>query len=115
MPATGWVTGDWSATRPQLLRPNAVCTQASSYSVTSAVTRLPMYSAKDSLSHRSSHQRGVTRSPNHWCAISWARVVARLTRWLRVTLEVKTIGSRKVTQPGFSIAPALNSGTKAWW
>ena len=27
----------------------------------------------------------------------------------------KTSSSRKVTQPGFSIAPALNSGTKAWW
>ena len=45
--------------------------------VTSAVTRLPMYSANDSLSHRSSHHIGVVMLPNHWCAISWAIVVAR--------------------------------------
>ena len=74
-----------------------------------------MYSAKDSLSHRSSHHSGVTRLPNHWCAISCATVVARWIRTPRVTWLVKTSGSRKVTQPGFSIAPALNSGTNAWW
>ena len=74
-----------------------------------------MYSANDSLSHRSSHHGGVTRLPNHWCAISCARVVARAIRTPRVTRLVKTSGSRKVTQPGFSIAPALNSGTNAWW
>jgi len=92
-----------------------VSTHGSVNSVASCVTRLPMYSANDSLSHRSSHQTGVTRLPNHWCAISWAIVVARLVRSARVTLEVNTSGSRKVTQPGFSIAPALNSGTNAWW
>ena len=92
-----------------------MCTQASSYWVTSAVTRLPMYSANDSLSHRSSHHFGVVMLPNHWCAISWARVEARPIRIPRVTLDEKIIGSRKVTQPGFSIAPALNSGTNAWW
>ena len=74
-----------------------------------------MYSAKDSLSHRSSHHSGVVMLPNHWCAISCATVVALLMRAARVTLLVKTSGSRKVTQPGFSIAPALNSGTNAWW
>ena len=74
-----------------------------------------MYSAKDSLSHRSSHHFGVTMLPNHWCAISWATVVARWMRTPRVTRLEKTSGSRKVTQPGFSIAPALNSGTNAWW
>jgi len=57
----------------------------------------------------------VTRLPNHWCAISWAIVVARWIRTPRVTREVKISGSRNVTQPGFSIAPALNSGTNAWW
>ena len=40
-----------------------------------------MYSANDSLSHRSSHHFGVVMLPNHWCAISWATVVAR---WIRV-------------------------------
>ncbi len=53
--------------------------------------------------------------PNHWCAISCAIVVARAIRMPRVTRLVKISGSRKVTQPGFSIAPALNSGTNAWW
>ena len=33
----------------------------------------------------------------------------------RVTRLEKTSVSRNVTQPGFSIAPALNSGTNAWW
>ena len=83
--------------------------------MTSAVTRVPRYSANDSLSHRSSHHAGVVMLPNHWCAISWATVVARTIRAPRVTFVVKTSGSRKVTQPGFSIAPALNSGTNAWW
>ncbi len=85
------------------------------YSVTSAVTRLPRYSANDSLSHKSSHHAGVTMLPNHWCAISWATVVARRIRAPRVTRLAKTRLSRNVTQPGFSIAPALNSGTNAWW
>ena len=31
-----------------------------------------MKEAKLSLSQRSSHHFIVTRSPNHWCAISWA-------------------------------------------
>ena len=35
-----------------------------------------MYSAKDSLSQMSSHQRRVTRSPNHMWAISWAMTMA---------------------------------------
>ena len=89
--------------------------QISSNSVASAVTRLPRYSANDSLSQRSSHHAGVTMSPNHWCAISWAIVLARAMCLARVTRLEKTSGSRKVTQPGFSIAPALNSGTNAWW
>ena len=65
---------------PPLAAGVGVVTHASSYSVTSAVTRLPMYSAKDSLSQRSSHHFGVTMLPNHWCAISCATVVAR---WIR--------------------------------
>ena len=73
-----------------------------------------MYSAKDSFSQRSSHQRMVTRSPNHMWAISWAMIVARGSRSVSVTAERKTYSSRKVTRPGFSIAPALNSGTNAW-
>ncbi len=115
LPATGWVLGAWSAISPHWRRAWELCVQASAYWVTSAVTRLPMYSANDSLSHRSSHHFGVTMLPNHWWAISWARVVARWMRTPRVTRDVKTSGSRNVTHPGFSIAPALNSGTNAWW
>ncbi len=73
-----------------------------------------MYSAKDSLSQMSSHQRRVTRSPNHMCAISWAMTTARHCTSTGVTADRKTYSSRKVTSPGFSIAPALNSGTNAW-
>ncbi len=73
-----------------------------------------MYSAKDSLSHRSSHHRIVTRSPNHMWAISWVIVLLRLRISWRVAAPRKTYWSRIVTQPGFSIAPALNSGTKTW-
>ena len=74
-----------------------------------------MYSANDSLSQRSSHHARVTRLPNHWWAISCATTTAREMCWRRVAREVKTSGSRNVTSPGFSIAPALNSGRNAWW
>ena len=44
------------------------------------------------------------------CAISCAIVLARVSSWSGVAAPRKIIVSRKVTQPGFSIAPALNSG-----
>ena len=77
--------------------------------------RWAMYSAKDSLSHRSSHHRIVTRSPNHMCAISCAMVRARISSASSVAAPPEHRSSRIVTQPGFSIAPALNSGTNTWW
>ena len=49
------------------------------------------------------------------CAISCTIVLARAHVLGPQHPAWKTIGSRNVTQPGFSIAPALNSGTKAWW
>ncbi len=49
-----------------------------------------MNSAKDSFSHRSSHQRIVTRSPNHMCAISCRIVLARASLAAWVTFERKT-------------------------
>ena len=49
------------------------------------------------------------------CAISCAIVMPRSSRSASVTRERNTYWSRRVTQPGFSIAPALNSGTNAWW
>jgi hypothetical protein len=49
------------------------------------------------------------------CAISCTITTAREVRSLVGTGPRKIIESRSVTQPGFSIAPALNSGTKTWW
>ena len=46
--------------------------------------------ANDSFSHRSSHQRMVTRSPNHMCAISCRIVSARGLAAASVTRERKT-------------------------
>ena len=67
-------------------------------------------SANGSFSHRWSHSSG---SPGRrtMCGISWAIVVARFTRSPAVAAARKTYWSRRVTQPGFSIAPALKSGT----
>ncbi len=88
--------------------------QASGQRVASAVARVEAYSAKDSLSHRSSHQRMVTRSPNHMCASSCRIVTARRSWNASGVLERNTYVSVRVTQPAFSIAPALNSGTNSW-
>ncbi len=82
--------------------------------VASAAASVEAYSANDSLSHRSFHQRIVTRSPNHMCASSCRIVIARRSIIAPVTLERNTYRSRNVTAPAFSIAPALNSGTKSW-
>lgn len=46
-----------------------------------------MYSANDSFSQMSSHQRRVTRSPNHMWAISCATTMARVWRSVSVTAE----------------------------
>ncbi len=84
-------------------------------SVASLQQRWARYSANDSFSHRSSHHRIDTRSPNHMWAISWAIKPARLARSAWVARPRNSNWSRMVTQPGFSIAPALKSGTNAWW
>ena len=72
------------------------------------------HSANDSLSHRSFHQRIVTRLPNHMWASSCSTVRARRSTRDSVTLERKTYISLIVTQPAFSMAPALYSGVKIW-
>ena len=72
-----------------------------------------MNSAKDSLSHRSSHHVIVTRSPNHMWDISCMRVFARPWYWARVAPSGNRYSSVKVTSPGFSMAPRLYSGTNA--
>ncbi len=51
--------------------------QAWVYSVASAWQKMLAQVANDSFSHRSSHQRMVTRSPNHMCAISCSTISAR--------------------------------------
>ena len=73
-----------------------------------------MYSAKDSLSQRSSHHSIVTRSPNHMCAISCEIALARSSRSSAVGGVVKSIWSRNRIAPGCSSAPQLSSGTNAW-
>ncbi|WSS06006.1 hypothetical protein OG320_26860 [Microbispora sp. NBC_01189] len=68
--------------------------------------------ANASLSHRSSHQRSVTRSPNHWWEISWKIISSRRRCAYRVTARSNTNVSAANTQAAFSMAPKLNSGTK---
>ncbi len=82
--------------------------------VASAWHTVEAHSANDSLSHRSSHHRMVTRSPNHMCANSCRIVRARRSTMVSVTLDRKTYCSTMVTQPAFSIAPMLYSGVKIW-
>ena len=48
------------------------------------------------------------------CDISCAITIARRRRLSSVTRERKMKSSWKLTAPGFSIAPALNSGTNSW-
>ena len=59
------------------------------YLVFCAHARVDMYSAKDSLSHRSFHQRIVTRSPNHMWASSCRTVIARRSTRAWAGLERK--------------------------
>ena len=63
--------------------------QAAVHRVASACARVPAQVANDSFSHRSSHQRMVTRSPNHMCAISCRIVSARASRAKSVTRDRK--------------------------
>src|SRR5256885_16023449 len=112
--AIGWVEGSWSCRYAQALYSWAKVVQAAVQRVASAWAMVPAQVANDSFSHRSSHQRMVTRSPNHMWAISCAMTIARVVRCASVTADRNTNSSRNVTQPGFSIAPALNSGTNTW-
>src|SRR5579864_7762412 len=79
----GWVVGSWSWRRAPALTLLAKVTQPFLKRVASTWQRTDMKVAKLSLSHRSSHQRMVTRSPNHMCAISWRIVFARSSSSLR--------------------------------
>ena len=75
--ATGWVEGSWSCRYAQFFRLLVKPVQASVYFVALVDAWWEAHSANDSLSQRSSHQRMVTRSPNHMCAISCRIVLAR--------------------------------------
>ena len=113
--AIGWVEGSWSWRYAQVLR----LLQNSAQAVTGSSSdsdwaKCEAHSAKDSLSHRSSHQIMVTRSPNHMWASSCRIVLSRERSAAAVTRERKTYSSRKVMQPAFSMAPKLYSGTKTW-
>src|SRR5262245_8412120 len=113
-PTIGWVEGSWSWAYPYAFHELMKLVHASVQRVARLSATLDAYVANDSFSHRSSHQRMVTRSPNHMCAISCRITSARSCRAVSVTLDRNTNSSRNVTQPAFSIAPALNSGTNSW-
>src|SRR5207244_3470228 len=109
--ATGWVVGSWSWRRAPVLYWLANVTQPFLKRVASTCASTDMKVAKLSFSQRSSHQRMVTKSPNHICAISCRIAFARSSRTASVTLERKIIDSLKVTQPMFSMAvPASMEG-----
>src|SRR5271157_5090111 len=100
--ATGWVDGSWSCRYAHDFSELANVVHASVNSVASAWHSTDANVANDSLSHRSSHQAIVTRSPNHMCAISCSTVSARRSYDDLVTLLRNTESSKNVTAPAFS-------------
>jgi hypothetical protein len=78
--ATGCVDGSWSCRYADVFQVWANVVQAPAQRVASASDARPAQVANDSFSHRSSHQRMVTKSPNHMCAISCRIVSARASR-----------------------------------
>src|SRR5215469_15726526 len=99
---------------PQVLREPENVVQASVNLVPSALDKAAHNSANDSFSQRSCHHFMVTRSPNHMCAISCRITLARSSWSVSVTLDRNSSRSEKITQPAFSVAPALYSGTNTW-
>ena len=70
------------------------------------------YVANDSLSHRSDQSAGVTASPNHWWASSWARNI-----W-SVSSSVPEKSSREnIERPWVSIASpgTLAANANPYW
>ena len=88
--AIGCVDGSWSCRYAHALYALANVVQACRQRVASACAAVPAQVANDSFSHRSSHQRIVTRSPNHMCAISCRIVSPRASREKSVTRDLKT-------------------------
>src|SRR5438046_5049250 len=85
----GWVVGSWSWWYAHVfsLLANVVHALVNRVALTMAST--DTNEAKLSFSHRSSHHRMVTRSPNHMCAISWRMVSARRSLDASVPFERK--------------------------
>ena len=115
-PATGWVLGAPLRGVPPRLRMTPNSTQASVNSVTSADRAVGHVLGERLVEPQvvppasSSPGRRTTCAPSRgrWCCCAGAPRSG-------VAAPRKIIVSRKVTQPGFSIAPALNSGTNTWW
>src|SRR6266566_8012316 len=63
--AIGWDDGSWSCRYAQVFSMFANVVQAEAHRVACAWQSTETNVAKDSFNHRSSHQRIVTRSPNH--------------------------------------------------
>ncbi len=88
--AIGCVEGSWSCLYAHAFHALVNVVQACVQRVASACAAVPAQVANDSFSHRSSHQRMVTRSPNHMCAISCRIVSPRASREKSVTRDLKT-------------------------
>src|SRR5215467_3203465 len=87
--AIGCVEGSWSCRYAHALSACEKVVQAERQRVASVSAVQEAQEANDSFSHRSSHQRMVTRSPNHMCAISCMIVSARYSRRVSVTRDLK--------------------------
>ncbi len=88
--AIGWVDGSWSCLQAHAFHAVVNVVHACDQRVACACASVPAQVANDSFSHRSSHQRMVTRSPNHMCAISCRIVSPRASREKSVTRDRKT-------------------------
>ena len=75
-----------------------------------AVVRRSIHDAKPSFSQRSSHQRIVTRSPNHWCAIS----CAAMANTPCAVGCVESAGSIRRARSKLKIAPQFSIAPKNW-
>src|SRR5262247_4874921 len=76
-PTIGWVEGSWSWAYPKAFHTLTKLVHDSVQRVARLSATFDAYVANDSFSHRSSHHRMVTRSPNHMCASSCRITSAR--------------------------------------
>src|ERR1043165_7514018 len=103
---TGWVVlreASWIACSRPLIRPS----RGSHSGCRAAVALVDIQEAKPSFSQRSSHQAMVTRSPNHWCAISCA-ATSKIDCWragVVIAGSTSRMFSNEKIAPQFSIAP----------